>query len=786
MQNKNRLDDELYRNPEEEQKLCDALIDEQKSLFQEFQSLQRNILTNPHSLKKVYLSNLYKARDQIFFQQIHIVRQLNSQVKLVRDFQRFVVSGDIDNDTLIYSELEQAYQRQNDTLKNYEEFILDLKSHEQVIKTINKASDEIRNEIIKIIYPRILYFLFMFLTPVFYLFCVFVPNNAFNKTVRLANVLEQELNDIEKRREEENERFNIWGEKYSEYTALTMDQERLTRLRSQALETQKILLRLEAKTKFEMKIEQFVEPYRKPSLEAKEARKEIQTIIEKNPHIFPGSMPRIQRLKAIIDQTSAAIRGQITSLEPLSKFLKQKTGETLNELFLVSSDSTNQLKSLNADLEFLYSNELETLALEQQQLINISRREAFDLIQEYQEALFSLNKSESNDMIPFKALLNALISFVKSLDWTWEKLRQLESAIEKNPEYSSHPLLAAVVNHLTRIVMNSEQFKVEKNIAIASLKPDPKVFMQNNSPPLSVQFQNQDSAYSDANDLIKDIMGDINFYQVDSIGQVTSNESKQTTIEFIGKKLLQYITDLSSEDALQPPSHKELVLFDEISSFIGQIMLSPIPKDFKQADIDFMNFELQQYDKDHPIRKSVEFLISLYHEKHEFMEFDIHYAHKELRHDMNQVLKELAAYKIKHQTYLGKPRLYSAEIIPTESTNSLHQWSIVRRLRDLMRSYNANLEKFVSASHPERIQIQELFDPINELTNILYNYKSAHYNKIPELTMSIVNKLLKFTTSHPARDLIEHLISALKQTKEYSLAIAELSSEKTNRIYHSI
>ena len=168
------------------------------------------------------------------------------------------------------------------------------------------------------------------------------------------------------------------------------------------------------------------------------------------------------------------------------------------------------------------------------------------------------------------------------------------------------------------------------------------------------------------------------------------------------------------------------------------------------------------------------------------MEFDIHYAHKELRHDMNQVLKELAAYKIKHQTYLGKPRLYSAEIIPTESTNSLHQWSIVRRLRDLMRSYNANLEKFVSASHPERIQIQELFDPINELTNILYNYKSAHYNKIPELTMSIVNKLLKFTTSHPARDLIEHLISALKQTKEYSLAIAELSSEKTNRIYHSI
>ena len=137
--------------------------------------------------------------------------------------------------------------------------------------------------------------------------------------------------------------------------------------------------------------------------------------------------------------------------------------------------------------------------------------------------------------------------------------------------------------------------------------------MQNNSPPLSVQFQNQDSAYSDANDLIKDIMGDINFYQVDSIGQVTSNESKQTTIEFIGKKLLQYITDLSSEDALHPPSHKELVLFDEISSFIGQIMLSPIPKDFKQADIYFMNFELQQYDKDHPIRKSVEFLISLYH-----------------------------------------------------------------------------------------------------------------------------------------------------------------------------
>lgn len=236
-----RLEYELSRNPRNEEELVENLEANRIVQLQLFQTQQDQI--DLKSQTRADLSQHYLARDDAFFKHLHILQQLRSNVKLVTDFRQPVKMPKIKaSDVRIYSAVDKHDSKNSDYLADFEEFIRDKKAHEKEIERINRWIIDVHDEIRAIMLPQILYFLLEWLPPLIHIYRYFAPVNALDQAIKQGQVLESALSDLEQQIKSEDERFYTrWNEKYTEYSALSMDEKKLVRLRSEQSQYEQML-----------------------------------------------------------------------------------------------------------------------------------------------------------------------------------------------------------------------------------------------------------------------------------------------------------------------------------------------------------------------------------------------------------------------------------------------------------------------------------------------------------------------------------------------------------------
>lgn len=214
------LPHELLNNSKAESERIDSLTSERKLYQVRLQEHQNHI---SEIINRGDNAHNYRARDEAFFNNLNILRQLRSKVSILTDYQQPVAMPKIKRaDARIVSVLEQHDPKKTEYLATIEEFLEDKKSHDSRIKSLKKWVVDLNDQIKALFIPQILYFLLTYLPPIFAIYRLLNPVNALENALKLSTKLTDALAEAEKDIEEAEIKFNKkWGDKYSEY--LTMD-----------------------------------------------------------------------------------------------------------------------------------------------------------------------------------------------------------------------------------------------------------------------------------------------------------------------------------------------------------------------------------------------------------------------------------------------------------------------------------------------------------------------------------------------------------------------------------
>ena len=486
----------------------------------------------------------------------------------------------------------------------------------------------------------------------------------------------------------------------------------------------------------------------------------------------------MQQLKDYREKARTELSKRRKLIEPYKNFLNNRTGSNLNALYLVMSDPANQREyaSFAELLKKLYPAALETIEAEQHGIISIRTNEVFSLQEKYLRQILLIEKSEDREMAPLKEVARALHRLLITTDWTWEHFNSIEQAIRRNPQYALNPTLAGLFNRATQMVAESRQFQA----AIRTQRPAPSTqpleIILNQSNPLPTFFQPPSSVSSVANALIKNIMENINAHNIRTIDRTLTSEEKQETIDFISDNMLQYIEMLSTDDAIQTISPQHLALLRELSTFIHLMKSQALPHHLNEENIAHIDTQLQQLAPEHPIRKGVEFLIHLFQTKNEYMAIDTRYAQIQLHKDIRTELRALESEMAHREEITSKHRHASSGGLSSKDQMSIHQWKIALTFQNLIKDYVANLDRFPS---PQNAHESSEVKAVASLANRLYytlRFEPRSFGEIPQLLKQLEHQSEALGT-HPSREAVTHIVSALKETKEYASVPAEARVE---------
>lgn len=228
------LGHELLRNPQAETDLFNQLETERSGQRVIFEKYQHQLMElGPRLAQPAY----YHNRDDAFFKNLNLIRQLKSKVNFVTDFQQPPYMPKIKRgDAHIISALEKHDPNNTTYLAIIEEFIADKKAHESTIERLNKWVIDVHDEIKALLLPQVLYFLLIYLPPIFALYRWFRPVNSLDTALRLGEKLSNHLFELETEIEQEDERFyKKWGNRYSEYL-FVLNSQKLIDLRASETE----------------------------------------------------------------------------------------------------------------------------------------------------------------------------------------------------------------------------------------------------------------------------------------------------------------------------------------------------------------------------------------------------------------------------------------------------------------------------------------------------------------------------------------------------------------------
>ena len=853
-----RLESELARNPQNEEKLIETLEAERKAQLQLFQNLQHQIDLKSHD--RTDLTKHYLARDDAFFKQLQILQQLRSSVTFVNDYSQPVAMPAIKaKHTRLHSAIENYDPKNSAYLADFEEFIRDKKAHEAEITKINEWITHTKQEINNLVIPYILYFLLEWMPPLLLIYRYFAPVNALDQAIKQGNVFEAELSALEKRIETEDARFDKkWKTKYAEYSDLRMDEKKLTQLRDEQAQhdqlsnnqktldayiqncndpklahaflnfkthpnhenlfqvcallcekkfndsnqnqdidrvlealghlypevqtelkqfTEDTFSNLNARSFYQLlenKYERLINANKNIQAKIKRAKQRILDITTHSASLNAITdafklyeyHSEAQKLRAEIEKGREELRKQRTVIEPFKLFLHNRTGENLLHLYQFLSDPAyEEIHSFKKTVQKIYPAALRALQKEQHETISIKISDVIRLQEQFLKQIIAIENTQNPQMKPLKELASSLGTLLNTPDWTWAHFNIIEQHIRKHPEYVQNPTLAGLFSAAMQIVAKSRQFQPVIQPTRPALQT-PEIIL-NQANPLPTFFQPPSKLSSAANDVIKKVMGDMNAYHIQTQDQTLSSEDKQITIDRISNDMLQYIDMLSSDGgAPQTISPQHLALLSDMSLLIRQMTSQTLPHRLNEAGIANASTQLNQLDPDHPIRKGIEFLITLYRSKNEYMAIDTRYAQKQLSKDIRKELQEREKEASRHEEKLLKQKKSHPDALSPEAWRNRHQWTIAHTMQNLIKGYIGRLTQFSSSSNAEESrELQTVASLIHQVYHTL-RYEPRHYADIPQLVKQLEHHCTALG-EHPVGKATMHLINALQETKDY-------------------
>lgn len=849
------LPHELLNNPRAEAEFLDILETERKSQYSAFQQYQRQASTVSGANK----SQFYRSRDDAFFKNLNLARQLKSKVRLVNDYQQPISMPKIQRaDAKIRSILEQHDPNKTAYLASIKEFLDDKKNHDSTVRNLEKEIADLYIDARNLVMPQILYFLLVYLTPIFAIYRWFKPFNALDTAIALGSKFDHQIEKLKQELQDENDRYNKkWEENNAAY--LTMDgSEELAKLVNDEEAYSQLVEHYNALTvfimnsdqpniqksfskfkthpnyihlfqlysalctyKFDMHLKQenvaaleqvmgtLQELYPEVQKELREfematlenlsessvyellqskyqryaqVTKNIQQQIEraqltvnkiaqqttklnKKDHeklIYKYNL-ELKRNTADIELKQAELAKHRKFLEPLKDFLTNKTGESLKRLYLFTLDPNNGQVLFSATLKKLYPLALEELVeIEPKEIVLSNSGEIFKLLDKYLAPLIQLVDSNDVKLQPYKEVAQALRHLLSVSDWTWEHFWVLEKAIQNNPGYFRHPLLADLVTDVAQLVEDSRTLQARADNKPRATKPVTPELIINQANPLPTFFQPPTRVSSAANALLREILGNINSYSIRYSDERASSDQKQKTIAAIGNNMLSYIGMLSTEDAIQNISPQHLDLLRDLIPFITRLSQQPATSiDLNERDFAQIQTLLKQLAPEHPVREVTEFLIRLYKTKIEYMAIDTQYEQRELSRNIKIEMLELEKIEKRHKNRRSHGQLTSEQVF------NIDKWGAARSLIQMIHGYADNLRKYSSESNAEEYsKIEELEPLMEEIYQILREGGRKHKN-LPDL-LEQYEQIHAKLGNHPISTAATNAIENLKQTKEYT------------------
>ena len=860
------LEHELFSNPRAETALLNKLEAERSSQRGNFDEYQRNLLAIGAGNRQSSASFLYPNRDEAFFKNLNLFRQLKSKVTFVTDFQQPISMPKIKRgDAQIISALEKHDPKDTEYLATIEEFILDKQAHESTIERLNQTVNEIHDEIRMLMLPQILYFLLVYLPPIYAIYQWFNPVNTLNIAIGLGEKLSKRVFEVETEIEQEDSRFyKKWGDKYSEYL-LVVNSKKLPSLRktekqyndlleykniltvfvrqSEDLELEKAYqefkahpnyiylfqlcsklcqykLEHELKNEHKVLVDQALQALRKlyPEVQQELQQFELTTLANLSESVMfdmlaslyenpikesHGLNQKIQQAKTKIaklsaetaksnpqsnrkeivenrakiqkyydyitqaEQRIAKLKATEKFLQPLKQFLENRTGENLYKLYQFSLNPNNHLH-ISDLLQKLYPSALRELREENTKTILSNARALYDLSVVYLQQLTRIKQSTDSKLQPYQEVAHALHQLLSTSDWTWEHFAQLETAIQNNPNYYQNKILANLVTEIMTMVAASKLFPATANSIqtqhhIATTAPEVSI-NQAKSPPTF--FQPPVKVSSNANALIKEILGNSNSYEIRFYDDKPSEEDKQEAILTNGGKMVSYIEMLSNEDGSQTISADHVALLRELLPFASRLAQPTNEPLLSEQDFAHAHTLLQQLAREHPVQKGIKFLSKLYTSRLDYMTVTTRFVQEQLRSEIKQEIKDLEKMFEKHRNRRGTAEL------PKEAQFNLDKWSAARTLHKIIQQYVRQMETHSSPNNADEcIKVKQMEETLSRLYTIL-RYEPRQHATLPALLEQCEHKM-EILRDHPACLAAEKAIEALKETKEYEQAIGQ-------------
>lgn len=853
-----RLEHELLHNSQVEEEFLRDLETEFHAQRDLFQMQQSQIAIRMHQ-SKMDLSPLYLERDRTFFNTVHLLQQMSSQIRLVTDFQQAAPIPKIQHsDRRIASVIEKYDSDKSEYLADFENFLRDKQRHDRELERLNLWMIDLQDQITHLVIPYILYFLLEWLPPIITIYRYFNPINSLDTAIILGQKLERDLNETEQDILAEHARFyKTWGERYTEYHALSMNEKQYQQMRvddalyqhaqncnqhlqyfmqrckheptlkayaqftqhpnyinlfhlnaclneqkfnhpHQAKEidkclqdlqdlypeiehelkqySQRVTLHFKESGGFyllEDKYHRLIENSKSMLEKAKAAKVKMEAVILQSNSLNPirdamtlyQNRTEIEKLSNFIEGVKEKLAKRRKLIEVFKQFLQRRTGENLLKLHQYISDPNHEEAVEFADLlTKLYPHTLRTLSEERRSNISIPTREVSALSLNHLQNLIAIERSTEKgiQIESFKQVAKAFKPFLQTADWTWEHIYNLEITIRNHPNYVQNPILAAIMNDITRIISQSRQFqiKVERRASSTVPQPSPELVI-NSSTQLPTFFQPPSRVSNVANELIREILGTINAYKIRTLDGDLSSPKKQETIVQIGIDMQRYIDILSGEEGHQTISPEHLTLLKNMAQFIQKLVEE---QSITEMDIEHTQNLLGQLDPVHPVRKGMEFLIAIIQSKVEYMAISTSPAQAQLAKEIAREIVELEKKRESNRARREKYRHTSS--MSVETRNNLDQWEAAFSMLTIIKTYRKNLEQYASAqSATEKQAVQTLVELGEQIYDGLRYEKYKRGQPLP--LQQLVDHCDKLRP-HPIIGAGEAFFEALQSTKEYS------------------
>ncbi len=836
---------ELAANSHKEHERIDELAAEKSLYYELFQNEQHKIALG----RSDDISINYMARDNAFFNCLHAARQLESKVRFLSDYSQPIARPPINqHEARISSWLERYNPDHTKYLADYEYFLISKKAHEKEIDRLTDAINDIYADIRANLFPRILYFLLIWIPYVYGIYRMFSPNNSLEKAIDDGEYLQGKLTEYENSITHENDQYyQQWHEKYAEYTAISSEQ--LSKLRAEKTKYEQITQRLET-------AEKFIRAYAHPELSAAyahfkkqptyanlfdlntqlsickytnataqqdirqldhvidtlqdlypEVKQELQEFVtktlenlvdrdvyamlhnkyqqliessknllekfkknkiaygktlEKRAQLHPVrdilTIPeydaQLQTLHEQIEKGEAILSTRRALITPYKHVMQTRSGESLRQFYAFTSAPDQPTYHIYADiLRKLYPAALQALAQEQNNTCTVRSSDVYTLAEEHLKTLHTIERATDPKMIPYKPLASALRPLLETTEWSWEHLNTIETAIKKNPTYYQHAGLASLLSKVMQKVSEARQLqtKFEKK-PHSPVSQHPELLM-NQDNPRPTFFQPPVKQESAASQIIRELLGDMNAYQISTSDRDVSSDQKQAIINDVGENMLRYINMLSSADN-QDISPQHLALLRNIATFVTRIMNKDNHHEFNETEFAHVDRQLEQLDREHPIRKATEFLIKTFRTKTEYMAVDTQTARNKLQRELTNELQ------------------YREKVLTKKTTKTPNaiRWSAVLAVKTLIKNYANELKKYASENNAsEQHLVAQLVSDIDRICTIIgserHNQKSVE--SLPHLLQQIEHHCEELV-KHPMSEAAQYITATLKETEDYA------------------